>query len=57
MVTIDFEKAFDSVGRLALKFYKYEPRLINVIVDLYVGGRRCGEMGGNVGGDRGYKWD
>ena len=36
----DFEKAFDSVKRLALvralKFYRCEPRLIDMIVDLYV---------------------
>ena len=38
VAAIDLEKAFDSVGRLALvralQFYRCEPRLINVIVDL-----------------------
>ena len=56
VVAIDFEKAFDSVGRLALvralKFYRCEPRLIDVIVDLYVGDRtevwRGGEMLGET---------
>ena len=43
MVAIHFEKAFDSVGRVvlvrALKFYKCDPRMIDVIVDLYIGDR------------------
>ena len=37
MVAIDFEKAFDSVRRVALvkalKFYMCDPRMIDVMVD------------------------
>ena len=43
MVEIDFEKAFDSVDRVALiralKYYKCDPGLIDVVLDLYVGDR------------------
>ena len=43
MVAIDFEKAFDSVDRVALiralMYYKCDPRLIDVVLDLYVGDR------------------
>ena len=52
VVVINIEKAFDSVGRLALvralKFYRCQPRLIDVIVDLYVGDRRGGEILGET---------
>ena len=40
MVAIDFEKAFDSVDKVALiralMCYKCDPRLIDVVLDLYV---------------------
>ena len=40
-MAIDFEKAFDSVERVALvralKYYKYDPRLIEVVMDIYMG--------------------
>ena len=40
VVAIDFEKAFDSVDRVvliqALMYYKCDPRLINVILDLEI---------------------
>ena len=43
MVAIDFEKAFDSVDRVALiralKYHKCDPGLIDVVLDLYVGDR------------------
>ena len=43
VVAIDFEKAFDSVDRVALirawMYYKCDPRLIDVVLDLYVGDR------------------
>ena len=43
MVAVDFEKAFDSVDRVvlirALMYYKCDPRLIDVVLDLYVGYR------------------
>ena len=43
VVAINFEKAFDSVGRVALiralMYYKCDPRLIDVVLDLYVGDR------------------
>lgn len=43
VVLISLEQAFDSVGRLALdrelKFYKCDPRLIDVVVDLEMGYR------------------
>ena len=42
VVAIGFEKAaFDSVDRVAsiraMKYYKCDPRLINAVLDLYVG--------------------
>ena len=43
MVAVYFEKAFDSVDRVALiralMYYKCDPRLIDVVLDLYVGDR------------------
>ena len=43
VVAIDFEKAFDSVEWVALirslMYYICDPRLIDVIFDLYVGNR------------------
>ena len=55
VVAIDFEKLYDSVGSLALvralKFYRCEPRLIDVIVNLYVGDRTEVWRGGEVLGD------
>ena len=40
VVAIAFEKAFDSVDRIALlrvlMYYKCDPRLIDVVLDLYV---------------------
>ena len=43
MVAIDFEKAFDSVDRVALiralMYYKCDPRFIDVVLDLHVGDR------------------
>ena len=58
MVAIDFEKVFDSVERGALvgalKYYKCDPRLNEIIVDIYMGDRteRWTEDGGHRG-DRG----
>ena len=41
VVLIDFEKAFDSVERVALvralKYYRCDPRLIEVVMDIYMG--------------------
>ena len=41
VVAIDFEKAFDSVDRVALiraqMSYEWDPRLIDIVLDLYVG--------------------
>ena len=56
VVAIDFEKAFDSVGRVALvkalKFYRCDPRMIDVMVDIYTGDRtdiwRNGEVLGET---------
>ena len=39
----------------ALKFYKCDPKMIDVIVDLYMGDRT--EKWGGTGGDRGYEWN
>ena len=43
MVAIDFEKAFDSVEWVALvrslMYDRCDPRLIDVVLDLYVGNR------------------
>ena len=43
VVAIDFEKAFDNVDRVALiralMYYKCDNRLIDVVLDLYVGDR------------------
>ena len=39
----------------ALQFYKFVLKLIDVIVDLYVGDRT--KVWGDVGGDGAYKWD
>ena len=49
VVAIDFEKAFDSVDRAALiralMYYKCDPRLIDVVLDLmWEIEQRCGEM-------------
>ena len=61
VVLISLEQAFDSVGRLALdrelKFYKCDPRLIDVVVDLEMGyrteiWRNSGETGLRVGLDK-----
>ena len=39
-MSIDFEKAFDSVERealvRALKYYRCDPRLIEVVKDIYI---------------------
>ena len=41
VVAIDFKKPFNSVERgalvRALKYYKCDPRLIEIIVDIYMG--------------------
>ena len=43
VVGVDFEKAYYSVDRVALiralRYYKCDPRLIDVVLDLYVGDR------------------
>jgi len=56
VVAIDFSKAFDSVDRVALvramKYWKCDPRIIDVVVELYNGdstkiereGVHCGEI-------------
>ena len=40
-MSVDFEKAFDSVERVALvrvlKYYKCDPRLIEVVMGIYMG--------------------
>ena len=57
MVAIDFQKTFDSVERgalvRALKYYKCDPRLIEIIVDIYMGDRTEIRRGGKRMGDRG----
>ena len=41
VVLIDFEKTFDSAERVslvrALKYYMCDPRLIEVVIDIYMG--------------------
>ena len=39
VVAIDFEKAFNSVDRVASMHYKCDPRLVDVVLDLDVGDR------------------
>ena len=43
VVAIEFEKAFDCVDRVALirafMYYKCDPRLIDVVLNFYVGDR------------------
>ena len=55
VVAIDFEKAFDSVDRVALirslMYYKCDPTLIDEILDLYVGDRTEIWWGGILVGD------
>ena len=55
VVSIDFEKAFDSVERVALvralKYYRCDPRLIEVVMDIYMGDRTEIWRNGKVVGD------
>ena len=56
VVAIDFEKVFDSVGRItlvkALKFYRCDTRMMDVMVDIFTGDRtkiwRDGEVLGET---------
>ena len=46
VVAIDFEKDFDRVALIrAPMYYKCDPRLIDVVSDLYVGEQKYDEMG------------
>ena len=55
VVSIDLEKAFDSVERVALvralKYYRCDPRLIEVVMDIYRGDTTEIWINGKVVGD------